>query len=450
MRRSPGWYCGPYPFRGRRPGGAHRRATGGGDTRAEGGHLPPVGKVGHPRRGEPDRSGRGEVQPATKILCTAAGSQVAFGAKGTDSRGGVSGNFAIDGNNVATNPLYLGRTTQRMFQPIDVYAAAGYGAIHDEGQNNVILRLTNEDCAGLKLDNGTDGHPFVGFESNNNGSAGGYNLLITQTDAPVAGLYTAPTHIRFDHSPFERVPVGSPGSARVEAGDAITFDTPIFTSQAVPGEAKILLDVVSGTVNVRSGRYFGDDVAVYVKGLRVANAATRNEMAVPYFNGVVAAYSIVNGAVVNQEFAPLRHHRRNRGRGRRHPGNRDPEQGRPPSADHPGHRQRHVRDGPPGWEARMRFRKLGTGKMEWMDGSSFAGDTNLYRAAAGCSPPTPCSAPSPAQQPLGPRPPPPGRVRTTTTPRSAWISCRTGPTGAPRAGCHRREPTQPQPVEHRN
>ena len=65
----------------------------------------------------------------TTLKCLNANSVLKFGGRGSANRnlGGESGGFAINGDGLATQPLYFGRCLDRIFRNITVYDAAGDG-----------------------------------------------------------------------------------------------------------------------------------------------------------------------------------------------------------------------------------------------------------------------------------------------------------------------------------
>lgn len=328
----------------------------------------------------------GKTTPGTRIVCTTAGSGLSFGARGVENRGGRTGNFTLDADNIATNPLYLGRVVQRSFESIDVINARGTGVVIEEAQNNVIISLSIEDChgGGLQLDYGCGGNLFVRTEINASGADGGYALLSTQSGFPDPAVYPVPTHNTFLHSIFERIPNGAAGLVKQTAGDALTLDTAVLASGPSPASSNILLDVANGNINIRSPRYFGDDLAAVITAVRVAQGATLNELGVAYLTNLLCAYNVVTGSTINQELAPLIGNTQHIYSGSdgtsetairtrlRHP----LEITRGTTADT--YSMCNLRG-----ESGMRYRQLGDGKLEWMDGTSYVGDTNLYRSGAG-------------------------------------------------------------------
>lgn len=202
---------------------------------------------------------------ATVFRCTASGAGVVFGftddspilwtdestVPGGD-RGGRSGGFYIDGNDLAAEPLYIGLTVQRHFDSIEVRGGAGFnnaGITVAAGQNNTFTNVNSEFNAGsnLRLDYGTGGNKFFGCELN---QAGRYNLELAQSGSnPIASLYDCPADNHFHACIFERAGVDGDACLYLGAGGDNYFNECNIENWSdvadFPG-VKIRLDHASG------------------------------------------------------------------------------------------------------------------------------------------------------------------------------------------------------------
>jgi hypothetical protein len=138
----------------------------------------------------------------TRFLMTAAGAGLQFGdvadpevpTFGDATRGGLNGNFEVDGGDVATTPLRIVFVVHRTFSEIDVRNAAsgGAGCWLNHVQNCVFTGLTVDDCAGdgLVLDTSSNGNTFITPRLSACGTAAGTNLAnlkFTSTQVPLFG-----------------------------------------------------------------------------------------------------------------------------------------------------------------------------------------------------------------------------------------------------------------------
>ncbi|MDQ3222006.1 MAG: hypothetical protein M3Q75_00785, partial [Gemmatimonadota bacterium] len=111
---------------------------------------------------------------ATTIKCLAVAAQLQFGSFATAARGGVSGNFEVNGNNLAPTPLAAVKATSRTFQQIDVHNAAsgGLGAFWVYHTNNAVfseISTSDNHGSGFVFDTSANGNIVVGLNSRGNG-----------------------------------------------------------------------------------------------------------------------------------------------------------------------------------------------------------------------------------------------------------------------------------------
>lgn len=186
-----------------------------------------TGEISFPTGVDPIGHGGGKAKPATILKCLDSTARISIGTTGVDSRGGVCGNFLIDGNNIATQPFRVGRRVHTAFDPITVKNAAvgRAGVVIEEAQNNHFRVLNIQDCAGpgIVFDGGTGGHLIDILEVNNCGSSGTFQVIFTQTYSTPA-LYPVPSHIRIIQPIVERPASGALGSILHSAGRAIDLD----------------------------------------------------------------------------------------------------------------------------------------------------------------------------------------------------------------------------------
>jgi hypothetical protein len=137
-------------------------------------HFTPNGNIGV------DLIGAGAW--ATTFRATTAASQIKLstggGAVAGLYGGAFTGNFKVDGNNIATAPLFIGLTTDRTFANIHVWKAVGPGLTLDQTQNSTFIELMVSYCGtGVLLDNGASNNAFIKIQLNDND----INLQTAQT-----------------------------------------------------------------------------------------------------------------------------------------------------------------------------------------------------------------------------------------------------------------------------
>lgn len=247
-------------------------------------------------------------EPATRLVCTAAGAGLRFGTQASGQRGGISGNFAIDGATIATQPFRVGRSTQRTFMNIDVYQAAADGVLVQGAQNCVFLGVNADSCGnnGIVLDLGAGGNAFLRCESNANGN---YNLACTQSGTSSSGLYAVPTNNGFYQCILERRSGSTVGMILHEAGDENLF-VGCTIADASPTAATTmvtcsLLSPYNSSANIRftACRFSGN--TTYTTVFNVANGTQLKVLSGTTITGALNGFSIVSGAYVQSDMAPL-------------------------------------------------------------------------------------------------------------------------------------------------
>lgn len=188
-------------------------------------------------------SGGGYAGLATVLQCmTAAAGVHVWGG------GGVTGNFTVDANSIATTPFtrgYEGSAVGRTFAALSVVHSAGDGVTCLGGQNDAwyLLTVSNaaRDC--LVLDQGYGGALFSKCEIANGGR---FNLRIDK-QVP-GGPYAAPSDNVFHQCIVEYNQAGSQSIAYINGGWATKFDhTSFFASNKTTGP---VIDVLGGTTEL--------------------------------------------------------------------------------------------------------------------------------------------------------------------------------------------------------
>lgn len=153
----------------------------------------------------------------TVILCSTADSGVAFGERGVGNTGGVSGNFGIDGNDVASVGMYVGLCIGRTFQNVEVRDSAGIGLLVEEAQNNTFIGIQTDGAAtyGFDLNGGCGGNVFLRCGVNDYGAAG---LHFRQSYATSGLVFECPTNNKFYGCISERSRAGATSGVHHAAG----------------------------------------------------------------------------------------------------------------------------------------------------------------------------------------------------------------------------------------
>ncbi len=149
----------------------------------------------------------GEGKGLSTIVCSTSGSKVKYGERSTDNRGGLSKGFTIDGNDVSTNPMFIGLAVEREFSDIDVIKSAGDGLIIEAAQNCVFtscgFQFNGSAGSGsnIAIDYGAGNNRFIGCEINQGAQN---NVRFRQTGTSPTGAFTVPTQNRFYGCMIER------------------------------------------------------------------------------------------------------------------------------------------------------------------------------------------------------------------------------------------------------
>lgn len=171
---------------------------------------------------------RGAGPYATKFFCTTATAQVRFSdGDGTTTAGlrGGGGGFWVDGNNLATHPLYIGLMSEATFCDIEVRraAAGGAGITLSQSQNLALINVAAADNngAGLRLDHGAGGMNLYRCEF----SANRTNVEFASSAANVGGGYRdGPQDNKFVGCIIERIhPLGTDAHVHYGAGQGNWF-----------------------------------------------------------------------------------------------------------------------------------------------------------------------------------------------------------------------------------
>ena len=137
---------------------------------------------------------RGAGKTSTAFRALDATAQLKFGALTGDRQASASGDFSVDGQSLATHPLWIGVGSHTTFENIEVRGAVTDGITLAGIQNTRFVNV-NAFSAGqdnLHVTGGAGGNGFFGC---NFGLAGRYDIRFS-TDL-TAATYTQPTHNQF-------------------------------------------------------------------------------------------------------------------------------------------------------------------------------------------------------------------------------------------------------------
>ncbi len=149
-------------------------------------------------------NGSGHTHSAARIICTTAGAGIHFGTRTTGGRGGLSGNFLVDGDGVATQPLFVGLTVARTFVAMESYRSAGDGITLEGTQNCTFMGCSSTEAAGnaCVLDYGAAGNRWYTTELD---SPDGDWFLVFRRTGDNPGLFNDNTYDNhFYNGIFER------------------------------------------------------------------------------------------------------------------------------------------------------------------------------------------------------------------------------------------------------
>lgn len=188
---------------------AQASAAGGGTVVVPSGVLAFSGPIDLPAGVNLSGVGDAHFAGGTRLKCLDASASVRFGVRATGSYGGVSGHFLIDGNGLATTPMYLGLTLGRSFHNVTLYNSAAGGALLliEGAQNNRFygLNLFNGGGDHIVFDRGAGSNQFFHTESSTAGTTAGVHVRFQATDAaPGGGLVPYPLWNQFWGGIFER------------------------------------------------------------------------------------------------------------------------------------------------------------------------------------------------------------------------------------------------------
>lgn len=252
------------------------------------------------------KSHNGRNSIGATVKCLSSTTQIRFGGQGSANAhfSGVIGDFNIDGNGLATDPLYFGRGNDRFVQNIHVKnTAAGGTAIRvEESQNAIFLNVRPTDTIGGKgwvFDRGTGGHLLFGCNSNDTND---YGIYITETwgGGLAQGLYAVPSQIDFYQPIVERDGTGK--ALYVGACSDIGFHSAIFGSNSSSAAVNLCTVVVeSGRVIARlrfhDCQFFGSQT--YSTGVMIGNGADVIFTGRPKLNSLLVGLNITAGASVD-------------------------------------------------------------------------------------------------------------------------------------------------------
>jgi hypothetical protein len=269
--------------------------------------------------------GGSSTNPGTTFKAQNAAAIMKFGARTTGSYGGKSGGFLLDGNDLATQLLYLGRTLERTFQNISVIdCAAGSSAVLlEESQNNQFFgfMVTNNKGDGVRFDRGAAGNRIFGPEINANGVTSGYNVNFTASAAGISGLTDYPQNNHFFGGLVERDGGGILAQIYHGAGadnhfwgvnvaaGTVTRESPLVLMEI--GNAAVTSQSIrlyfhgcqfTGTQLYTTGFDLDDAVSVYIEGNPLIQGMlnlyhlrdTSSRIYRPGYTGVPAASNVTN------------------------------------------------------------------------------------------------------------------------------------------------------------
>lgn len=241
---------------------------------------------------------------ATVFKATARGAKLRFGEieVGVGNRGGLTGGFVVDGNDIAANPFHLQTCVQRLFESIAIINATETGLLIEYAQNNVFTALSVEDCpdgTGIVLDKGAGGNLFLRPGVSNCKVL----LSIQQSEKTDAPFYPATWANRFVHGIFERPPTHATVAISHTGGSLNYLDSCIVVALRNYSEPFTLIDidfggeVGSGPLCILGGQLQGngDNVAGVDVGSRTS-VVVRNS---PLLVNLTTGFNIGYGANVD-------------------------------------------------------------------------------------------------------------------------------------------------------
>ncbi len=322
--------------------------------------------------------GGAEDFSASRFKCMTANAGIRFGTISTGGYGGVSGNFLVDGNNVATDPLKIGMTVGRVFIGLHVIYSAGTGMLVEACQNSIFINTTILHSAGVDciLDNSANGNLFSHYEFGG-GDLG--HILIRNSGAgpfaaPEINIFSGPGHIEFGPNTIPYAIKQTAGSYNIIQDAIFAYDgvTTTFPMVKLDG-GSLIIDGGVLAFNGSAGTAFevngGGELILRNRPtiIGATNVFNINAGTVEDLSGLriigTPVYSV--GAV--EAFAAVSNNRRS-------PVNLVMEDTTDVAS-----RVTLVAELATG----NRFHQNGDGSMSWGPGSSFTGDTTLYRHSSG-------------------------------------------------------------------
>ncbi len=322
--------------------------------------------------------GGAENHSASRFRCLTAEAGIGFGTIDSGGYGGVSGNFLVDGNNIATTPLRIGMTVGRVFISLHGYNSAGTGLLVEAAQNcifinPVILHSAGVDCI---LDNSASGNLFSHYEFG--GGDLGHILIRDSGNGPFGvpefNIFSGPGHCEFGPNTLPYAIRQTAGALNIIkdgilAYDGVTTTFPMIKLDggslvidggymAFNGSAGTAFEVTGGSeLTVRNRPTIVGATNIWrVDDGRVEDLSGLNIIGTPVYSvGAVEALAVVSS-------------------NRRSPVNILMEDDTDIAS-----RVGLVAEVNTG----NRFYQSGDGTMTWGDGTSFSGDTVIYRHSTG-------------------------------------------------------------------
>ena len=220
----------------------------------------------------------GEGKDATTLKSIGSNARLYFANGSFDGRGGESGGFELDGNNIGTDLLKLGLAVERSFRDIHVHKSATNGIVLNGTQNTNWFGVDSQQNfnTNIVFDYGAGNNRWFGSEVNR---AGNRNIAFLASGIPPvlgdAGAFPEPTGNTFIGAVIERLgwtgtAIGDPdtGSCLVYhgAGRFNTFRDCSFALPGLDGATKPLILVLKAgaedsTLLTLSNCYYSGTVA---------------------------------------------------------------------------------------------------------------------------------------------------------------------------------------------
>lgn len=203
---------------------------------------------------------------ATVFRSTHANGRLNFIRGSADGRGGLSGNFSIDGNDIGTSLLTLGVVVERNFQSIDVHGSYSNGIVVNGAQNCGFFGVAAQNNRGTNWiwDYGAGNNRLYSCEISQGGT---WNVRFQQSGASPSGAFDVPSGNRMIGGIVERL--GWDGD----------FASP---------------DTATGSIYHGAGRYNGfHQMDIAVQGATAAKSIVLVEKASPSYDSTLLEFSDV-------------------------------------------------------------------------------------------------------------------------------------------------------------